>query len=247
LPESAVMSQGRELLQNELAMLGEPDYPHERIAQLLGLERADLLYHALGRAEILPTAAAIAVLEETWRVLSSRDIGSSVTSEEGDVFLITNAGGRPLRLCRNCRPRPDDDIIGFARNDGSITVHKEACGRIPPDPLAHRTLKLAWGSEETREVRLFTVKIDVYDRTGLLFEITDLIQTEGINMPAVHAEVNDGKAVVILDMEVALPRQLVRVLHRIQALVNVYAVICLPPGEHMSTMLASAQAELSLH
>ena len=48
-------------------------------------------------------------------------------------------------------------------------------------------------------------------------------------MPSVHAETRGGTAELLLEMEVATPRQMVRVLHRIHALVNVYSVTCLPP------------------
>lgn len=232
LSEEAAISEGKRLLEKELWILGMPEYPHEKIAALLDFDTVRELYHILGRAELLPTAVSTSVLQESWDEGPHRYVGSEVTSDNEESFIITNAGNRPLRLCRSCQPRPDDKIVGFARNDGGITVHKEECARIPLDPLADRTLKLDWSTEEMAEVRLFTVKIEVYDRAGLLFEIAELIQSEDINMPLVHAESNDGQATLLLDMEVATARQLVRVLHRIQALVNVYSVVCLPPGEH---------------
>ncbi len=231
LSEESAITEGMRLLENELWVLGVPEYPHERVAQLLEFEKASELYHALGRAELLPTVVATRVLQDTWDERPSRTIGSVVYTENGERLIINNAGARPLRLCRSCQPLPDDIILGFARSDGSITVHKEGCARIPLDPLADRTLKLDWGTEEDCEVRLFTVKVEVYDRPGLLFEITHLIQSEQINLPLVHAETNGGQATVILNMEVATPRRFVRVLHRVQALVNVFSVVCLPPDE----------------
>lgn len=231
LPSQAAIREGKRLLQDELTMLGLSQYAHETIAGWLEFDEPQDLYHALGRAELLPTAVSTRILAETWAEGPLRDVGAVVTSEEGEEFIITNANGRPLRLCRACRPRPDDRIFGFARTDGVLTVHKEGCRVLPIDPLSDRTLKLEWATEELSEVRLFTVKIDGYDRKGLLFEITDLVQSEHINMPAVRAETSDGHATLVLKMEVATPRRLVRVLHRIQALVNVYFVTCLAPEE----------------
>lgn len=210
-------------------MLGLTEVSHEQIATWMEFESPDELYYTLGRAEVLPTAVSTTILEATWQEGPCRNVGSVVYSEEGEKFIIVNAGGRPLRLCRMCRPRPDDDLIGFARTDGSVTVHKTSCRMLPVDPLSSRKLKLNWGSEASCRVRLFTIKIDGFDRSGLLFEITELIQSEGINMPSVSAETRGGTAELILEMEVSTPRQMVRVLHRIYALVNVYSVICLPP------------------
>ncbi len=230
LAEESAVAEGKRLLENELWMLGMPDFAHERVARLMSAGAVSDLYHAMGRAELLPTTVSTAVLQDTWHERPIRNVGSVVTGQDGEKLIINSAGSRPLRLCRTCQPLPDDPILGFARNDGGITVHREGCPRLPLDPLSDRILKLHWGSEEDCEVRLFTVRVETYDRPGLLFEITNLIQGEQINLPMVHAETDDGQAVVLLDMEVARARQFVRVLHRIQALVNVFSVVCLPPG-----------------
>lgn len=247
LSEEAAIAEGQRLLENELWMLGMSDYPHERVAQLMEFEDKRELYHTLGRAELLPTTVSTSVLRDTWDERPVRNVGSAVYSQSGEKLIINNAGSRSLRLCRSCEPLPDDAILGFARNDGSITVHKEGCPRIPFDPLADRTLKLDWGTEEDCEVRLFTVKVEVYDRPGLLFEITNLIQSEQINLPTVHAETDDGQAVVLLDMEVVRPRQLVRVLHRIQALVNVFSAVSLPTAYRASNIEEFSLDELPTH
>ena len=231
LPLKVAIEEGKQLLEKELEMLGLGNYPHEKIAPLTGNEEARDVYHALGRAELLPTSLATNILRETWDEGTHRNVGSVVYSDEGKRFIIINAGGRPLRFCRSCQPRPDDNIIGFVRADRTVTVHRDTCPRLPLDPFSARTLKLSWGSEETCEVRLFKVRINGYDRAGLLFEISELLQSEQINMPFVQAQTADGHAKVILGMEVFSPRQLVRVLHRIRALVNVYSVVCLAPEE----------------
>lgn len=235
LPEESAVAEGKRLLENELWILGMSDFSHEKAAQLSGFENVRELYYALGRAEMLLTTVSTAIVRDTWDQRPSRNIGSVVYSESGEKFIIINAGNRRVRLCRSCQPLPDDTILGFARNDGSLTVHKEGCARLPLDPLAYRTLKLDWGAEEDCEVRLFTLRVEVFDRPGLLFEITNLIQGEQINLPLVHSETDDGQAVVLLEMEVTSPRQFVRVLHRIQTLVNVFSIVCLPATHRVVT------------
>ena len=233
LTEEAAIAEGKRLLRYELEMLGMRDFPTERVVELMEMESAEELYHQLGRAELLPTVVSTRVLQESWHDGPCYYIGSAVYTEDGEKFIVNNAGNRPLRLCRTCQPRPDDKIIGFVRNDRSITVHKEECSRLPVDPLSARTMKLDWGTEESLEVRIFSVRIDVYDRPGLLFEITELLQSEGINLPMVYARTDDsdGHAVLVLNMEVASARQFVGILHRVQALVNVYSVTSIPPGQ----------------
>jgi GTP pyrophosphokinase len=119
--------------------------------------------------------------------------------------------------------------VGFLRTDGGVTVHKEGCYTLRPDPLADRTIKLDWGQAGQEEVRIVTIQIDVFDRAGLLLEIALLLQDENVNIASINTQQNgdDGKVSLNLDLEIANPRQLVRILHRAHALVNVYAVYCL--------------------
>ena len=233
LPKPLAIAQGRELLQDELKMLGVPNHSHELVAEQLGFEEIGELYYAFGRAELLPTTAAIQVLTEQWHDEPSRHIGNVVRTEGDQEFVITNAAGRKLRLCGSCKARPGDSIVGFLRSDGDVTVHKEGCYTLRPDPMAYRTIKLNWGLAGQDEVRIVTVQVDVFDRSGLLLDISELLQDESVNIASIRTQPtgDNGKMCVILDLEIASPRQLVRILHRAHALVNVYSVCCLRPPD----------------
>jgi GTP pyrophosphokinase len=203
------------------------------VAEQLGFQNPQELYHAFGRAELLPTTAATQVLLEEWSKGPLRQIGSTVKSESGQEFVVTNAGGRKLRLCRACNALPGDSIVGFLRSDGGVTVHKEGCYTLRPDPMADRTIRLNWGQAGQDSVRIVTVQIDVFDRSGLLLDIAELLQDENVNIAAINTQPigDNGKVRVTLDLEIANPRQLVRILHQAHALVNVYAVRCLRKAE----------------
>ncbi len=233
LPEPLAVAEGRKLLQDELKMLGLPDYSHQLVAQQLGFETAAELYYAFGRAEILPTTAAIRVVSDEWHEEPLRNIGSIVRNENGQEYVITNSGGRRLRLCRSCNARPGDKIIGFLRSDRGVTVHREGCYTLRPDPMADRTIRLNWGQVGQDEVRIVTVQIDVFDRSGLLLDIAELLEYEHVNIAAIKTQTvaDDGKMQLILDLEIANPQLLVRILHRAHALVNVYSVKCLRPED----------------
>ncbi len=227
LSDDAAVREGKQLLDDELRMLGLEHRSHAAIADLFGLARPEFLYHGLGKAELLPTAVATRILVDGWQHGPSHSIGVPVRSEEGEQFIITNAAGKQVRICRTCTPRPGDNILGFMRTDRQLTVHKESCHILPADPFSDRTLKLGWGEEGLLEARPVKIQIDGFDRSGLLQEITGLVSEEYINMPEVHAVTHEGEAMITLIMDVTGPRQLVRVLHRIHALENVYAVTCL--------------------
>ncbi len=226
LPEPTAIAEGCKLLQDELLMFGAPELSHDMVAEQFGFEDVNELYHDFGRAELLPTTLLTQILTEEWHQGPARHIGSIVRTETGQEFVITNASGRRLRLCGSCNARPGDKIVGFLRTDGGVTVHEEGCYTLRPDPMADRTIKLNWGQAGQDEVRIVTVQIDVFDRSGLLLDIAELLQDENVNIAAIQTKsIGDaGKMRVILDLEIPNPRQLVRIMHRAHALVNVYAV-----------------------
>jgi (p)ppGpp synthase/HD superfamily hydrolase len=93
--------------------------------------------------------------------------------------------------------------------------------------MADRTIRLSWSKDGQDTVRTVMVEVDVYDRSGLLLEIAELLQSENVNIASITTTPLDkAKLRVTLDLEIASPRLLVRILHRVHALINVYAVRC---------------------
>jgi GTP pyrophosphokinase len=232
LPAATAVSQGRRLLQYELAMVGYPQHPHQDIATIFNHKTTADLYYSLGRAELLPTVVATRILEDKWSQSPARTLDHVVYTAEGEKLYITNAHNRKLRLCSTCQPELRDQIIGFVRADGGVTVHRKGCHALRAELLPGRTLKLGWSdASSSRQVRLVTIQVDVYDRPGLLFEITHLMQEQQINIAYIHTPPRRKEEMhIILTLEVLSPRQLVRVLHQIHALSNVSSVHCLHQG-----------------
>lgn len=232
LPVETAIAQGKQLLVCELEMLGFASYPHAKIAAAFDYASTNDLYYDIGRAELLMTTVATQVLQDNWNQGIARDLDNVVYTRSGEKFIITNADGRTLRLCASCQPRPRDPIVGFVRADEGVTVHKENCHTLNPSRLAGRTLKLGWGEISPRQAHLVTIQISVYDRPNLLYDITQLVGSQEINISYIHTppRTRRGEMRIILSLEVIRPRQLVRILHQIQALVNVFAVRCLPGG-----------------
>ena len=244
LPAATAVSQGRKLLQYELDMIGYPQHSHQAIATTFDFKTTADLYYSLGRAELLPTIVSTRILEDKWSHGPSRTLDHVIYTPEGEKLLITNARNRKLHLCGTCQPESRDSVIGFVRADGGITVHKEGCRTLRTERLRGRTLKLGWSeASATRQVRLVTIQVEVYDRPGLLFEITHLMQQQQINIAYIHTPPRlQDEMHIILTLEALSPRQLVRVLHQVHALSNVSGVHCLHQGP--PPMLNSTPASL---
>jgi GTP pyrophosphokinase len=219
-------------------MLGLPRHSHQAVAESFGQNSIEELYHDIGRAELLPTVMATRVLDEKWSEEPVRNLDNVISGPSGEQYIIENANSRRLRLCSTCEPRPRDNIIGYLRKNGGVTVHQEGCHSLRANRTIGRLMKLGWGAATPRKARLITIQVDVYDRSGLLFDITKPMQDDHINIPFIctPATPHSGEVRIVMSLEVERARQAVRILHQIRALVNVYSVRCLPPSAASSYM-----------
>lgn len=236
LSTSQAIQQGRDILHHELKMLGLLDLSHEDIAALFDYEDARELYYNLGRAELLPTVLSTRIMSAHWADGPSLSKGNLVAAADGSTYIIANANNNRLHLCGTCDPRPRDPIVGYLRRDGVLTVHREGCRTLDPDRgrrgLKSRLLKLGWGEADKRVARIVPIHVDVYDRPHLLYEMTQLMDEKDINIRHICTFRQDveSKLYIELELEVTSPRQMVRILHQIESLVNVRAVRCVPAG-----------------
>lgn len=239
LPTEQAIFQGKKLIQSELEMLGLPNTTHRSLAELFGYTQLKPFYFDLGRAELLPTHVSTRLLEERWKQdVPTRNLDTIIETKTGEQFTVKNADNRELRRCGACCPEPPEPIVGFIRKDGGVTVHEKKCHMLPTDDAHGRILKLEWGEEETRQARLMTIQVKVYDRPGLLYEITQLLQDEGMNISYINTPpAPKGEVHIIFTLEIVQPNQFVRILHQIKALFNVYEVRTLnsfiPPDHHL--------------
>ncbi len=223
VPTEQAILQGKRLLEMELRMLGLPLYSHEQIADMEGLEQTDDLYLALGRASKLITDISTKVLVQHWHTGTMLHRGHTVTAPSGEQFWIFGARGkRGLKLCGYCNPRPGDQLRGYILKNGKVTVHRDDCGQITTKTF-FRLLQLRWGEESKEVVRLTTVYVQINDRPHLLRDLTDLLDREvhTINIASLNWPHPVDSSQIRMCLEMVTPRQLVSLLHRIKALVNV--------------------------
>ena len=236
LSETEAIQQGQDILNHELKMLGLTNLDHQAIAALFDYEDATELYYNLGRAELLPTVLSTRIMSDHWADGRSLPKGNIVAAADGSTYIIINANHSKLHLCATCDPRPRDPIVGYLRQDGILTVHRDGCRTLNVDrgrpEINTRLLKLGWGEVDKREARIVPLHVDVYDRPGLLHEMTQLMQEKDVNIRHIctFQQPVDGELYIEIELEVTSPRQMVRILHQIEALVNVRAVRCVPEG-----------------
>ena len=131
-------------------------------------------------------------------------------------------------------PRPLRQVLPPDPGRPDPGLHHPGQGRHRPPPLVpdrpQRARGLAGSSRSSGRRRPtqtypIAIRVEAYDRTGLLSDITQVVAEAKVNILAAAVDVSpDHTAVVIATLQVASVSQLARVMSRIEQLKDVISV-----------------------
>jgi GTP pyrophosphokinase len=217
------LAQGREMLEKELQRLGLTEVNLENLAHQLDYKNPDDLFVDLGCGD-LSTNKIISLLsqQEENEVLEITAPAQDTTST--DAVSVVGLKGILTQMGRCCNPTPGDPIIGYITRGRGATIHRQDCPNILRMQEKERLVRVSWGEF----VRTYPVPIRVtaYDRQGLMGDISNLLNNEGVNIVDVNVKIDhNSPSVDVADLklivEVRDVAQLSRLLTRIEALPNV--------------------------
>jgi len=222
------LSTGRNLLERELGRLGMGSTNLEKLAHELEFRAPKDLYVALGTGDLSVSniVTKLSEDEENLDILTA----STPTSETSSAEAVDVVGLKGLltNVAKCCNPTPGDEIIGYITRGRGATVHRQDCPNILRMRERERMVEVSWGSH----VRTYSVpvRIHAYDRQGLMGDISNLLNNEGINIADVNVKTNQNLADIKLMIEVRDIEQLSRTLTRIENLPNVMEAQRIKPG-----------------
>ena len=123
-----------------------------------------------------------------------------------------------------------DPIIGFITRGRGVTVHRQDCPNAGNINETERIIQVNWGGA-AQQTYAVPVRIQAYDREGLLRDVATIIADEKVSMSQVSIpDVIHNMANILLTLQVADLTQLARILNRIEQLPNVIDVRRWKPG-----------------
>jgi GTP pyrophosphokinase len=138
---------------------------------------------------------------------------------------VLGVGDLLTRLARCCNPVPGDDIVGYITRGKGVTVHRLDCASVAHEEDRERLISVDWG-KTNEQVFPVTVRVECWDREGLVRDVASVVADEKISMSAVSAVVHkDQTATVWCTLEVSGLDKLSRVLNRIEGMRDVYEVV----------------------
>ena len=137
---------------------------------------------------------------------------------------MRGVGDLLTRFSKCCHPIPGDPITGFITRGRGVTVHLGTCPTVVNERDVERLIDVEWETA-TRDVYPIAIRVEAYDRTGLLSEITNVVAGDSINIIAANVIVgSDHRATVNATLEVASVSQLSRVMADLEQVKDVYSV-----------------------
>ena len=221
---------GRESLERELRRLARtsiaavgPDQIAE-VARHYNYDTLDDFYAAVGYGAVSAQTVVmrLGVVDDGQSTLPT--VAPPQPRERTGGVRVKGVGDLLVRFAKCCHPIPGDPIVGFITRGKGVTVHLQTCSTVVNEREVSRLIDVEWEAAPT-ETYPIAIRVEAYDRTGLLSDITQVVAENKVNIVAAHVGVSpDHTAVVTATIQVHSVSQLARVMGRIETLKDVISV-----------------------
>jgi GTP pyrophosphokinase len=194
------------------------------VARQLNYDSIDDFLAAIGYGAVSPQSVVmrLGVVDDTQSTLPTT-APPPAPARAGGV-RVKGVGDLLVRFARCCHPIPGDPIQGFITRGKGVTVHLRTCPTVLNEREVSRLIDVEWEAAPQQTYPI-AIRVEAYDRTGLLSDITQVVAEAKVNILAADVAVGpDHTAVVRATLQVASVSQLSRVLSRMEQLKDVISV-----------------------
>ena len=211
------INRGKEILRKELRRLNLK-FTDEELLSLVKYSTMDDFLANLGSGGITEGQVAYRLSQPGMEPEPPRP--QLPLSSPSSGISVLGVGDLLTRIAQCCNPIPGDDILGFVTRTRGVTVHKRGCTSLTNEDEQERIVSVAWG--EMRELYPVRVRMEAYDRVGLLRDITLRVSEERVNIASVVTEENsDGTVTVELTLHTTGLEQLGKLFEKLESVKSV--------------------------
>ncbi len=220
------IARGEEILAKELSRLG---FAHAKLDDILAsykLDKAEDLYLSVGIGEISPQSVALRLAGGDGSAEDELPISAPTVTDDAPArgIQVMGVGDLLTRLARCCSPVPGDRIVGFVTRGSGVTVHRADCSNVTHLTEHERLVEVEWGRVQ-QQVYPVAIRLEAWDRDGLLRDVAALVAEDRVNMTSVSAVTHaDHTAIIKATLEISDLRTLSRIMNRLERIKGVRAV-----------------------
>jgi GTP pyrophosphokinase len=224
------IAHGRESLDRELRRLARTNLGAVGTERIMEIARAynydnlDDFYAAVGYGAIgtQQVVTRLGVVDDAQLTTLPPMAVPAGPAPQGGV-RVKGVGDLLVRFGKCCHPIPGDPIIGFITRGKGVTVHLSSCRTVLGERETARLIEVEWESQGQLTYPI-SIRVEAYDRTGLLSDITQVVADNKVNIRAANVAVSDRTATVKATLEVASVAQLAHIMSRLEKLRDIISV-----------------------
>ena len=217
----ASVQTGGEVFVREIRRL-DTTLNEEEIASLMGYASLDDFFAGLGNGS-LSMRQVVGKLTELVAEPEEDEPTTVVSLPEPQSGIeVLGVGDLLTRMARCCNPIGGHSIIGYITRGRGITVHRRTCPNIMRESESERLVEVDWG--KTRTLYPVQIRVESWDRVGLLSDVTSLVADEGVNIAGSVTKPEDDLSIITLTVTVENIEQMNRLFAKIEGVVGVLSV-----------------------
>ncbi|MFC1938857.1 RelA/SpoT family protein [Chloroflexota bacterium] len=212
---------GREILDKEMRRLGIKLTERQELAKLFKYDSVDdfLVAIAYGGISTHQIASRLSTQPEPRKAIS----GIALPKQTVSTVKVLGVGEMLTNLAQCCHPVPGDKIIGYITRSRGVSIHRRDCRNIIHEDEKERLVPVEWG--QTDSLYPTSVRVESWDRVGLMRDITTIVAGEKVNITAVSSIRHDDHTVSeYFTLETKDLAQLSRLLGKIEGVPGVISI-----------------------
>ncbi len=220
------IARGEEILVKELARLGFAHAKLEDVLPSFKIDRVEDLYASVGCGEISPQTVALRLAGGDTATEDELPVSAPTVTDTSVArgIQVMGVGDLLTRLARCCSPVPGDRIVGFVTRGSGVTVHRADCSNVTHLTEHERLVEVEWGRIQ-QQVYPVAIRLEAWDRDGLLRDVAALVAEDRVNMTSVSAVTHtDHTAIIKATLEISDLRTLSRILNRLERIKGIRTV-----------------------
>ncbi len=201
----------------------------------------DDLFASVGYGEVSPTTLANRLTEEERREKQIekqkqqvQEMINQPTKKEPEKMKVRHEGGIVIegvdnlliRISRCCNPVPGDSIVGYITKGRGISIHRSDCPNVQNKDAANRLIDVEW--EDATDInKEYDADLEIYgyDRSGLLNDVLQTVNSVTKRLVSVEAKTNKDKmATIRITVAIQNLTHLKSIVDKIKQIPDVYSV-----------------------
>ena len=214
------IGRGRDIFHKQLRRLNT-DLDDLELARLMKFDTTEEFLAALGSGSITTTQVVKGLASQEVKPLEDQRVALP-TIGPGSGIEVLGVGDLLTRMARCCSPIRGEEITGYITRSRGVTVHRMSCPNVLSESEVERLVQVSWGKTQT--LYPVRIRIEAWDRVGLLRDITSLMSDERVNIASCVSEEYDDVSVISLTVYIVGIDQLSRLFSRLEGVEGVMQV-----------------------